>query len=53
MEAKPDNGSGGISVLETDLQVDFAAPVGYEEPVSAAASRPKEVKSIVVQHLYY
>ncbi|KAL8684831.1 MAG: hypothetical protein Q9218_008116, partial [Villophora microphyllina] len=32
-ETKPGNAKGGaISVVETDLEVDFAAPVGYEEP---------------------
>ncbi|KAG5653838.1 hypothetical protein H0H81_010111 [Sphagnurus paluster] len=34
METKP--GGEGISVLDTDLEVDFAAPVGYVEP-----ERPK------------
>ncbi|KAG6832336.1 hypothetical protein H0H87_001977 [Tephrocybe sp. NHM501043] len=34
MEANP--GGEGISVLDTDLEVDFAAPVGYVEP-----ERPK------------
>lgn len=34
METKP--GGEGISVLNTDLEVDFAAPVGYVEP-----ERPK------------
>ncbi|KAF7440682.1 ubiquitin fusion degradation protein [Pleurotus ostreatus] len=34
METTP--GGGGISVLDTDLEVDFAAPVGYVEP-----ERPK------------
>ena len=33
LETKPSiAASGAISVLETDLEVDFAAPVGYEEP---------------------
>lgn len=33
LETKPDVGlNGAISVLETDLEVDFAPPVGYEEP---------------------
>ena len=33
LETKPDVGlNGAISVLETDLEVDFAAPVGYQEP---------------------
>lgn len=31
METKPDN-AHGISVFETDLEVDFATPVGYKEP---------------------
>lgn len=34
METKP--GGEGISVINTDLEVDFAAPVGYVEP-----ERPK------------
>ena len=32
LETKPETESKAISVLETDLEVDFAAPVGYEEP---------------------
>lgn len=33
LETKPDIAlNGAIGVLETDLEVDFAAPVGYEEP---------------------
>ena len=31
-ETKPETEKNAISVLETDLEVDFAAPVGYEEP---------------------
>jgi predicted lysophospholipase L1 biosynthesis ABC-type transport system permease subunit len=30
LEAKPSN--TGISIIETDLEVDFAAPLGYVEP---------------------
>ncbi|KAL8806891.1 MAG: hypothetical protein Q9182_001020 [Xanthomendoza sp. 2 TL-2023] len=33
LETKPATAKGGaVSVLETDLEVDFAPPVGYEEP---------------------
>ncbi|KAI4139935.1 MAG: hypothetical protein LQ341_004026 [Variospora aurantia] len=33
LETKPGTGkNGAISVIETDLEVDFATPVGYEEP---------------------
>ena len=33
LETKPDIAmNGAIGVVETDLEVDFAAPVGYEEP---------------------
>lgn len=46
LEVRPQNGSGGISVLETDLQVDFAPPLGYQEP-SYSPKAPLE-KSIVV-----
>lgn len=38
METKP--GGGGISVLDTDLEVDFAAPVGYVEPERPKAAPP-------------
>jgi ubiquitin fusion degradation protein 1 len=31
LETKPENSQNAISVLETDLEVDFAPPVGYEE----------------------
>lgn len=37
-EVKPDDGRGVIGVVETDLQVDFAPPVGYEEPVTPGGS---------------
>ena len=32
LDTKPVNDKNAISVLETDLEVDFAPPVGYEEP---------------------
>jgi len=38
METKP--GGSGINVLDTDLEVDFAAPLGYVEPERAKAAPP-------------
>lgn len=35
-----DAGTGGICILETDLQVDFAPPVGYVEPARPTDSQP-------------
>ncbi|MCJ1315837.1 Ubiquitin recognition factor in ER-associated degradation protein 1 [Xylographa vitiligo] len=32
LETKPATDKNAIGVLETDLEVDFAAPIGYEEP---------------------
>ena len=32
LETRPETPQNAISVLETDLEVDFATPVGYEEP---------------------
>lgn len=32
LETKPETQKNAIGVLETDLEVDFAPPVGYEEP---------------------
>lgn len=38
MEIKPPG--VGISIVETDLEVDFAPPVGYQEPTPVPRSRP-------------
>ncbi|KAG0279165.1 ubiquitin fusion degradation protein [Linnemannia exigua] len=38
MEIKPPG--VGISIVETDLEVDFEAPVGYQEPTPVPRSRP-------------
>lgn len=46
LEVRPNEGRGGICVLETDLQVEFAPPVGYQEPPPIRAD-----KSLVRSHL--
>ncbi|KAF2860931.1 UFD1-domain-containing protein [Piedraia hortae CBS 480.64] len=39
LEVKPDlSSSHAISVQETDLEVDFAPPIGYEEPKAGASN---------------
>jgi ubiquitin fusion degradation protein 1 len=43
METKP--GGKGISVLDTDLEVDFAPPVGYVEPERPKAAPPATMAS--------
>ncbi|TFY81039.1 hypothetical protein EWM64_g2971 [Hericium alpestre] len=43
METMP--GGEGISVLDTDLEVDFAAPVGYVEPERPKAAPPSTMAS--------
>ena len=43
METTP--GGGGISVLDTDLEVDFAAPVGYVEPERPKPAPPSTMAS--------
>jgi len=43
METRP--GGEGISVLDTDLEVDFAAPVGYVEPERPKAAPPTTMAS--------
>jgi len=43
METQP--GGEGISVLDTDLEVDFAAPVGYVEPERPKAAPPSTMAS--------
>lgn len=32
LEVKPENVKNGVSMIETDVEVDFAPPVGYVEP---------------------
>lgn len=41
LETKPENSAHGICVVETDLETDFAPPVGYVEP----EYKPQAVKS--------
>ncbi|OCH93384.1 UFD1-domain-containing protein [Obba rivulosa] len=43
METQP--GNEGISVIDTDLEVDFAAPVGYVEPERPKAAPPSTMAS--------
>lgn len=43
MEASP--GGEGVSVLDTDLEVDFAAPVGYVEPERPKPAAPATMAS--------
>jgi len=45
LEVKPETEKNAIGIIETDLEVDFAAPVGYVEPqrsipTSSASTRP-------------
>ncbi|KAH8116835.1 UFD1-domain-containing protein [Phellopilus nigrolimitatus] len=43
METQP--GGEGISIVDTDLEVDFAAPVGYKEPERPKAAPPPTMAS--------
>lgn len=46
LEVKPETESKAISVVETDLEVDFAAPVGYQEPTkTSGTSTPRSIGS--------
>lgn len=46
LEVKPDGEKHAISVQETDLEVDFAAPVGYQEPTKGSGtSTPRSIGS--------
>ncbi|KAJ8572154.1 hypothetical protein K7X08_008665 [Anisodus acutangulus] len=44
VETKPSN---GISIIETDCEVDFAPPLDYKEPERAAPSRPNKAPAEV------
>jgi len=46
LEVKPESESHAISVQETDLEVDFAPPVGYQEPAkTSGTSTPRSIGS--------
>jgi ubiquitin fusion degradation protein 1 len=46
LEVKPTGSKNAISVQETDLEVDFAAPVGYQEPQrSTGTNTPGSIAS--------
>ncbi|KAF2484535.1 ubiquitin fusion degradation protein UFD1-containing protein [Neohortaea acidophila] len=46
LEVKPDGDKHAVSVQETDLEVDFAPPVGYQEPTRASGtSTPRSIGS--------
>lgn len=38
LEVKPENDKSAVCVIETDVEVDFAAPLGYVEPQSSRGS---------------
>lgn len=44
LETKPEAEKNAIGVVETDLEVDFAPPLGYEEPIKPSGnSTPKSM----------
>ena len=44
LEAKPEHSSKAVCTIETDLSVDFAPPVGYQEPQrTSGTSTPRSV----------
>lgn len=46
LEVKPTSEKKGVSMLETDVEVDFAAPLGYKEPTSSRASGTSTPRSV-------
>ena len=46
LEVTPKSEKSGVSMLETDVSVDFAPPVGYVEPQSSRASGTSTPRSI-------
>lgn len=48
LETKPEHASNAICTLETDLSVDFAPPIGYEEPKrTSGTSTPRSGKGVM------
>ncbi|OZJ02750.1 hypothetical protein BZG36_03340 [Bifiguratus adelaidae] len=49
LKVRPDGGrSGGVSIVETDLEVDFAPPVGYVEPPRPAPTSASTANKMVI-----
>ena len=49
LEVKPESEKMGVSMLETDVSVDFAPPVGYVEPErKSGTSTPRSIKGGLV-----
>lgn len=46
LEVKPTSEKLGVSMLETDVSVDFAPPVGYKEPQSSRTSGTSTPRSV-------
>ena len=46
LEVKPTSDKMGVSMLETDVSVDFAPPVGYVEPSTSRGSGTSTPKSV-------
>ncbi|KAJ5032963.1 uncharacterized protein L3040_009549 [Drepanopeziza brunnea f. sp. 'multigermtubi'] len=46
LEVKPESGKGAVCVIETDVEVDFAAPLGYVEPQPTRGSGTSTPKSV-------
>lgn len=52
LEVKPDsNVNRGITIIETDLGVDFAPPVGYVDPYSSSYSRTRQDSTAAASHI--
>lgn len=50
LEVKPENPANAISIVETDVQVDFAPPLDYVEPVTNQPESPvQETPQPVIQ----
>lgn len=46
LEVKPESEKGAVCVIETDVEVDFAAPLGYVEPQSSRGSGTSTPRSV-------
>lgn len=48
MEIQPETANKAVSIVETDVKVDFAPPVGYKEPEpQKKAPEPPKSKEVV------
>jgi hypothetical protein len=51
LEIQPETANKAVSIVETDVKVDFAPPVGYKEPEPQKPAPPPKPIIVIALHL--